>query len=90
MTTVQGIKDILLGNVEKPRMIIQVFKHHNDQMKALEGIDFLQTQTSELSFTSLHPLRFFRSWMSSLREPAKVTRQIIHYLIFFPGSFCLP
>jgi len=36
----QAIKDILTGNVEKRKKILEVFSVHNAQMKELQGIDF--------------------------------------------------
>ena len=39
--TADAIKSILTGNTEKKKTILAVFQHHNEQMKALEGIDFM-------------------------------------------------
>jgi len=38
--TADAIKCILTGNKEKRKSILTVFRHHNEQMKALEGVDF--------------------------------------------------
>ncbi|NHA03240.1 site-specific integrase [Mucilaginibacter sp. HC2] len=57
----QGIKDILTGNVEKPKMILEIFRQHNDQMEALEGIDFA-TGTIERYNISLDHTRAFIKW----------------------------
>ena len=60
--TAQGIKDILTGNIEKPKMILDVFQQHNEQMKALEGIDFA-AGTIERYKVSLEHTRSFIKWM---------------------------
>ena len=38
--TANSIKDILTGVADRPRMIIGIFKEHNDEMLALVGKDF--------------------------------------------------
>jgi len=38
--TANGVKDILTGVADKPRMIIEIFKQHNEEMLALVGKDF--------------------------------------------------
>ena len=38
--TANGIKDILTGTTDRPRMIIEIFKDHNHEMHALIGKDF--------------------------------------------------
>jgi hypothetical protein len=58
----QAIKDVLNGVTEKPRMILDVFKHHNDQMKALEGIDFAAGTISRYEIFKQHT-RDFIKWM---------------------------
>ncbi|QEC74579.1 site-specific integrase [Mucilaginibacter ginsenosidivorax] len=60
--TAMAIKDILTGNIEKPKMIMEVFQQHNDQMKALEGIDFA-AGTVERYHVSLEHTRSFIKWM---------------------------
>jgi hypothetical protein len=42
--TVEALKDVLTGADEKKIMIMDVFRHHNAQLKALEGIDLLLIQ----------------------------------------------
>lgn len=46
----QAIKDLMTGVTEKPKMILEIFKHHNDQMKALEGIDLRQVLLAGMIF----------------------------------------
>jgi hypothetical protein len=38
--TVEAIKSIMTGTDEKKIMLLEVFKNHNAQMKALEGAEF--------------------------------------------------
>lgn len=38
--TASSIKDILTGVADKPRMILEIFKEHNEEMLALVGKDF--------------------------------------------------
>jgi site-specific recombinase XerD len=57
----QAIKDILTGNYDKPRMILEIFKHHNDQMKELEGIDYARGTIGRYEI-SLGHTRAFMKW----------------------------
>jgi len=38
--TAKAIKNLLTGQGEKPKMILDVFKHHNEQMAALINSEF--------------------------------------------------
>jgi hypothetical protein len=38
--TAEAIKNLLTGQSEKARMILDVFNHHNEQMKALVNTEF--------------------------------------------------
>jgi site-specific recombinase XerD len=58
----QAIKDIITGVTEKQRMILDVFQHHNDQMKALEGIDFALGTIGRYEISKQHT-RDFIKWM---------------------------
>jgi site-specific recombinase XerD len=78
ITTAQGIKDILLGNVEKPRMILDVFKHHNDQMKALEGIDFAPGTIGRYQISMQHTKDFIK-WMYKVDD--KPIKELDHEFI---------
>jgi hypothetical protein len=64
----QVIKNILTGNIEKPKKIPEIFAEHNAQMKALEGIDF-DTGTIDRYNVSLEHTRAFIRW--------KVIRQLL-------------
>lgn len=59
--TTDAIKCILTGNTEKKKSILTVFQHHNEQMKALEGIDFAPG-TVERYTTSYKHTEEFISW----------------------------
>lgn len=57
----QSVKDIMTGNYEKPRMMLEIFKHHNDQMRALEGIDYAHGTIGRYEI-SLGHTRAFIAW----------------------------
>ncbi len=59
--TAQAIKDILTGNVEKRKKILEVFAQHNLQMKALEGMDFAASTIERYSIAYNHT-RDFIQW----------------------------
>lgn len=59
--TADAIKCILTGNTEKKKSILTVFRHHNEQMKALEGVDFAPG-TVERYTTSYKHTEEFISW----------------------------
>ncbi|MDR6943642.1 site-specific recombinase XerD [Mucilaginibacter pocheonensis] len=63
----QAIKDIINGVTEKPRMILDVFKHHNDQMKALEGIDYASGTIGRYEISMQHTKDFIR-WMYKIDD----------------------
>lgn len=77
-TTAVAIKDILTGNIEKPKMIMEVFQQHNDQMKALEGIDFA-TGTIDRYQVSLEHTRAFIKWM--YKSDDKPIKELDHEFI---------
>lgn len=56
-----GIKNILLGIDDKPRMLIEIFQQHNAQLKELVGKDFTAS-TLERYKTSLEHTRSFLKW----------------------------
>lgn len=58
----QAIKDQMTGFTEKPRMILEIFQHHNDQMRALEGIDFALGTIGRYEISKQHT-RDFIKWM---------------------------
>ncbi|MFA6083377.1 site-specific integrase [Mucilaginibacter sp.] len=56
----QSIKDILTGNVEKRKKILEVFAMHNDQMKALVGVDFAPSTMQRYSICYNHTRDFIK------------------------------
>lgn len=68
----QAIKDVLNGVTEKPRMILDVFKHHNDQMKALEGIDFAAGTIGRYQISMQHTREFIKWMYKQDDKPIKV------------------
>lgn len=78
LVTAQAIKDVLNGVTEKPKMILIVFKHHNDQMKALEGIDFAKGTIGRYEISMQHT-RDFIKWMYKVDD--KPIKELDHEFI---------
>ena len=70
--TAEAIKNLLTGQVEKARMILDVFKHHNEQMKALVNTEF-SPATLERYKTSLEHTRSFIQWKYN-KEDLEITK----------------
>jgi hypothetical protein len=58
--TVEAIKRVLTGKDEKKIMILEVFKNHNQQMKALEGTEFAANTVTRYETTINHTKSFIR------------------------------
>jgi site-specific recombinase XerD len=56
----QAIKDILTGNVEKRKKILEVFSVHNAQMKALQGVDFAASTMQRYNISYNHTRDFIK------------------------------
>lgn len=56
----QAIKDILTGNVEKRKKILEVFTVHNAQMKALQGVDFAASTMQRYNISYNHTRDFIK------------------------------
>jgi hypothetical protein len=56
----QAIKDILTGNVEKRKKILEVFSVHNAQMKELQGIDFAPSTMQRYNISYNHTRDFIK------------------------------
>ena len=65
--TVEAIKNKLIGVEEKPRMILEIFQHHNDQVEKLIGKDF-SAATLERYKTSLEHTKNFILWKYGLAD----------------------
>jgi site-specific recombinase XerD len=59
--TVDAIREIISGKKPQGKMLLQVFKHHNEQMEQLVGIDF-SPGTMERYHTALSHTRDFILW----------------------------
>jgi len=56
----QAIKDILTGNTEKRKKILEVFSVHNEQMKALQGVDFAASTMQRYNISYNHTRDFIK------------------------------
>ena len=65
--TSAALKNTLLGVEEKPRMLLEIFQQHNDQLKELIGKDFTAA-TLERYKTSLEHTRSFLRWKYNLLD----------------------
>lgn len=70
--TAEAIKNLLTGQSEKARMILDVFSHHNEQMKALVNKEF-SPATLERYKTSLEHTRSFIQWKYN-KEDLEITK----------------
>lgn len=59
--TADTIKNILTGQEEKPKMLLEVFQQHNKQLAALEGRDFAPATVKRYD-TALEHVRNFIKW----------------------------
>ena len=75
----QSVKDIITGNYDKPRMILDIFQKHNDQMKALEGIDYARGTIGRYEI-SLGHTKAFMKWMYGTDEDKDI-RKLDHEFI---------
>jgi site-specific recombinase XerD len=60
VVSAQAIKDILTGNVESRKRILEVFSEHNAQMKALQGIDFAPSTMQRYNISYNHTRDFIK------------------------------
>jgi len=61
MITPDLIKDILFGNGEKVRMVLEIFQEHNDRFSELVGKEFAKSTLTRYK-TSLEHTRNFIKW----------------------------
>jgi hypothetical protein len=78
LLSAQAIKDLITGVTEKSKMILDVFKHHNDQMKALEGIEFAPGTIGRYEISMQHT-RDFIKWMYKVDD--KPIKELDHEFI---------
>ncbi|MET3981506.1 site-specific recombinase XerD [Mucilaginibacter sp. UYP25] len=65
--TVEAIKSIMTGTDEKKVGLLEVFKHHNAQMKALEGTEFSPNTVNRYETTMTHTSTFIK-WKYGLED----------------------
>jgi len=65
--TAEGLVKVLTGQEEKPRMLLEVFKHHNDQMAALENTEYAPATVKRYD-TTLEHTRLFIAWKYKLPD----------------------
>lgn len=59
--TAEGIKDVFMGKVEKPRMLVEIFTEHNRKVEALVGDEYA-SGTLQRYQTSLKHTKDFLEW----------------------------
>ncbi|MCU7552486.1 site-specific integrase [Chitinophagaceae bacterium LB-8] len=63
----EAIKNLLTGGKEKPRMLMEIFRLHNEQMKALVGGEY-SAATLERYETSFKHTESFLGWKYSVQD----------------------
>ena len=61
IVTADSIKDLLTGKVEKSKMVLEVFKFHNEQMKALVNSTFSPATLTKYQTSLVHAHSFIKS-----------------------------
>jgi hypothetical protein len=61
LITSEWLKNTLIGRDERPRMLIEIFQHHNDQMKTLVGKEFSKATAIRYN-TSIRHTKAFLKW----------------------------
>ncbi len=67
VVTAEALMKILTGEEEKPRMLLEVFKHHNDQLAALENTEYAPATVKRYD-TTLEHTRSFIAWKYNLPD----------------------
>jgi len=81
---VEAIKNLLTGTDEKKVMILEVFKYHNIQMKALEGTEFAANTVDRYETTINHAKAFIRwKYGSDDMEIKKLNHEFITEFCFW-------
>nr|WP_294941733.1 hypothetical protein [uncultured Mucilaginibacter sp.] len=58
--TAAAVKDILMGHGEQPKMILELFAYHNEQMKSLEGVEYAPGTVERYQTAYSHTESFIR------------------------------
>src|SRR5688500_5740008 len=82
-----GLKNKLTGVVERPRMTLEIFQHHNDQVKALVGNEFAPL-TYKRYKTALEHTKEFIQWKFRISDLdiTKLNYEFIHDFEFYLKS----
>jgi len=73
------IKDILTGNYDKRRTILEIFRQHNDQMKSLVGIEYARGTVGRYEISYGHTEAFMK-WMYGTNDDKDI-RDLDHEFI---------
>ncbi|WP_315823490.1 site-specific integrase [Paraflavitalea speifideaquila] len=65
--TIEAFREKWMGNQERPRMLIEIFQHHNDQLAALIGKEF-SAATLERYNTSRDHTKAFLQWKYGIND----------------------
>lgn len=86
--TIENIKNRYLGTDKEPKYLIQVFKQHNEDMKALVGKEFTQS-TYTRYITSLTHTQNFLKWKYNVNDIdiAKIDYTFIKDYEFYLKTF---
>ena len=69
VVSAERIRNVLIGKEEKPRMILEIFEHHNQQMEALVGLDYAKGTLTYFK-TTLDHARAFLQWKYKVSDVA--------------------
>jgi hypothetical protein len=61
------LKNSLVGTNERPRMLIEIFQNHNDQMKSLVGSEFSKATAIRYN-TSIRHTKAFLKWKFNISD----------------------
>lgn len=67
VVTADALVKVLTGQEEKPRMLLEVFQHHNDQMATLENTEYAPATVKRYD-TTLEHTRLFIAWKYNLPD----------------------
>jgi site-specific recombinase XerD len=86
--TADSIRNILLGIEDRPRMILEIFKEHNDEMQALIGKDFARSTYNryEAAFRNVKEFLIFKYKVSDLSLDKLDYSLISAYAFYLKGK----
>ena len=85
--TAEGIKNMLIGKIEKSKTILEVFKNHNEQLAALVGSDYSPATLRRYKISFGHTGSFIK-WKYDLEdfEISKLNYEFLTDYVFWPKS----